>query len=134
MLSILGPGAVQGTLPAELDRLTAAQLVDFTGQHFTGALPASWGADGGFASLEMLSLGQNQLESSLPAEWGSQDRCAAASGWPPHSRRQGLLAGTCLLGRLHGRSSAFCYHHLVKHLRLLVSCAKWCTTLTEHAR
>lgn len=66
---------VQGTLPAELDRLTALQQLSIVGQGFSGRLPASWGADGGFGELQLIDISQNQLSSTLPAEWGAPDRC-----------------------------------------------------------
>ena len=79
VLSILAPGVIQGTLPAQLDQLTAARQINFDGQGFNFQLPPSWGADGGFANLRILSIGQNRLSRSLPAEWGSSDRYRAAS-------------------------------------------------------
>lgn len=93
---------VQGTLPAELDRLTALQQLSIVGQGFSGRLPASWGADGGFGELQLIDISQNQLSSTLPAEWGAPDR---------FQKLQALtLASNGLTGALpdtYGKAGAF---------------------------
>ena len=65
---------MEGTLPAELDRLTALTHLNANGEGFTGTLPSSWGTEGGFAELQVLSFGGNQLSGTLPSEWGAPDR------------------------------------------------------------
>lgn len=66
------PPCLRGPLPQGLARLPRLRQLDLYNNNFTGQLPAEgWGAESGaFPSLEVLRLSFNELEGSLPAEWG----------------------------------------------------------------
>ena len=71
-LAQLGPGVFKATLPADLQKLSAATVLHLEGSGFHGTLPAAWGS--GFQALQELYLGDNKISGLLPSEWGSKSR------------------------------------------------------------
>ncbi|KAK9804546.1 hypothetical protein WJX73_007419 [Symbiochloris irregularis] len=74
----LGPSpdylTVQLTLPGELDRLTAVTYLDLGSAAVSGTLPATWGANGGFANVGYIGIVSSPLGGSLPSEWAASGR------------------------------------------------------------
>jgi hypothetical protein len=61
------PGlGLRGSLPPELTRLPALEVLNLRGSSFGGVLPAQWSSP----TLQLLDVSGNELESALPESWG----------------------------------------------------------------
>ncbi|GAB4815748.1 hypothetical protein N2152v2_002794 [Parachlorella kessleri] len=61
---------VAGTLPDDIGRVASLTTLNLQGNAFQGTLPASWGEQDTWPSLEVLFLNDNNLTGTLPPSWG----------------------------------------------------------------
>ncbi len=68
---ILADNGLAGTVPGNLDRLTALTTLDLMDNRLTGTIPAELGS---LAHLEFLDLGRNRLTGAIPSELANLTR------------------------------------------------------------
>ncbi|PRW21099.1 serine threonine- kinase [Chlorella sorokiniana] len=64
-----GGVAMRGTLGPGIEQLQYLQILDLGGNALNGTLPVLWGLAGAFPALQILTLERNQLSGPIPEEW-----------------------------------------------------------------